>query len=146
MTEDPFSLLAARSPAHRAQAVRGLYREELVADFTAQTGFVQYRNGKVPRFRSLDVEVAGREVVIRGTLAVWDLFSKSWVPMGKRATVEKRITDEAVVRALAATEVPPGAEPVVPEGSATAGAHPLALVLLALIVALGVLAMLLYGE
>lgn len=117
--EDPWTALARQRAAHRAYAARGLLGEELVREFSARTGFVQCRDGQVPRFRALSVKVERPprcRVVIRADIAVYDGMRGGWAGGGKRAKLERVLgaADEPIVRRLAAAaaHVPPEGIPV----------------------------------
>jgi hypothetical protein len=113
--DDPFPRLAEASPVALGHAAAELLETQWVADFKERTGFVQYRNGRVPRIRRIAVEVdpVARVVRAQGLVTIYNVIHNGWAG-GERAEVEAVLSgDEPAGRLLElVAAVPPGAPPV----------------------------------
>ncbi|EKE77057.1 hypothetical protein [Gallaecimonas xiamenensis] len=75
--------------ALRAACLRYLGMKDMslrwVRDFTYKAAFIQCRNGKVPKIRTLNVTREAIGIQLALEVVVWDMFSQSWMPDRGRA-------------------------------------------------------------
>jgi hypothetical protein len=70
------------------------------AEFDSRTGFVQYRDGRVPRPRACKVAFVDNAVRLRWDVAIWDLAKQAWAAGREQASFERDVTGRSLVTLL----------------------------------------------
>lgn len=69
-------------------------------EFKARTGFVQCRDGRVPRPRACKIAFLDNAVRLRWDVAVWEMFREAWAPGSEHASFERDVGGSSLATLL----------------------------------------------